>query len=236
MKQCFVRVVLLLLLILVFAVPAFPQDTSATQGTSEEKNEEKKFSGSCSGGFHVIPGSLLSRGLHEHPNRLTGPAAGCSTEYRPEKRMENWFFLLDATLISAEGKGRWAREDTEEQFTANGVQEGSVTGTATVRIWTFSGCMGKRFPFGRVQPYGQGCIGGGILKASFGGTFRGTILRQGREIPIERPVHDLVRRIIPVFAGEAGIEVKITRRCKFTGGPYWNTGYGGKLNITCAIF
>jgi hypothetical protein len=90
--------------------------------------------------------------------------------------------------------------------------------------------------FGRIRPYGQVCLGGGILKAAFNGEFRGTILRQGREIPIERPVHDLERRIIPVFGGEAGVEYKITDRCKFTGGPYWNTGYGGKLNLTCTVF
>jgi len=181
-------------------------------------------------GSYRVPGFILGldRSITQHPTSLNGFNCNFRVGFDLSRR---WFLGVQAFNATAAGNGSWARKDGDAQLAADGVS-GSTTGRTNWKLVGATLNFGQTFLLrGRVHPFWRAEFGAGKLDVNFRGGFNGCSTQDvGCSFPIVEPAADRVTRSIPIFGGEGGIQIDVSRSFQFRMGPYWNTGFGGNLS------
>ncbi len=198
-------------------------------GQQEKMTWPQRVSLETGCGSYRVPGFILGLdpSITQHPNSFNGFNCNFRVGFDPNRR---WFLGVQAFNATAAGNGSWARKDGDAQLAADGIS-GSTAGRTNWKLVGATFNFGQEFLVrGRVHPFWRAEFGVGKLDVNFSGEFNGCSTEDvGCSFPIIEPAADRVTRIIPIFGGEGGIQVDVSRSFQFRMGPYWNTGFGGNF-------
>ena len=203
--------------------------TMAAFGQEERMTWPQKVSLETGCGSYRVPGFILGldRSITQHPASLNGFNCNFRVGFSLSRR---WFLGVQAFNAQAAGNGSWARTDGNAQLVAEGLS-GSTTGRTNWELVGATFDFGQTLLRGRFHPFWQAEFGVGKLDVNFRGAFNGCSTQDvGCFFPVTEPAADNVTKIIPIFDGEGGLQIDVSRSFQFRMGPYWNTGFGGNFS------
>jgi hypothetical protein len=202
----------------------------AAFGQEQEMTWPHKVSFETGCGSYRVPGFILGldRSITQHPTSLNGFNCNVRLGFDLSRR---WVLGVQAFNATAAGNGSWARTDGDAQLAADGVS-GSTAGRTNWKLVGATFNFGQTFILrGRAHPFWRAEFGVGKLDVNFRGEFNGCSTEDvGCSFPIVEPAEDRVTRIIPIFGGEGGIQIDVSRSFQLRMGSYWNTGFGGSFS------